>query len=593
MEGERQGQRPRKEKTNRPRNETSNRSPNKSRSGPTTTSSSSDGKPKPKPKPKNKKKPTSVEDALEAKVRAKQNREKKNNSSKSAAEDAVEAKIRKKMRNKMEAASARAESRQRPVDREEEKIEEGLSDDYSDDDGYSNSRSKKSANINSGISIQTSSQPPPPAATDADGNALFTRGGGDVRNRPPPSQNQQQALDPLREAQTTKEKNKKKVNPKFADFHETGQWGGLSNWEKYGICLLILGAIVAAIVFWFQFGRSNVEDTPPPTKYPTSSPSVSPSASPTGAPTDTTYRETFGLGLMTNASPKLTLPKDPEELKGAKNNVDSTPQELAAEFVLYDDPMNLNARDPRFMERYALVVFYYQNGGCAGDWITRTKWLEVPPPEDSDGDDSEAGSSSSSSSSADHCGWYGIVCDLKKRVIEVNLSKNYVTGEIPMEFGQLLQLSTLDLSNNALVGEVPAVALSMKNMFTIQLNNNMLEGEFPFEEVKKGAYILDNLWIQENTELNGAITEAYCELNSITLDCDNFDPQPTYPVEDNGGLTTFEINCPMENPRSPKEYTCNFDDPVPFTKSPAVAGATNVPATSPATVCGTPAVNRR
>jgi len=592
-----EGERPRRKKPNRPQDESSSsRSPNKSRRG-GPPSSSSDGKPK--PKPKKKKKPTSMEDALEEKMRAKQKREKKKNSSKSAAEDALEAKIRKKT----EAAAARAESRKRPVDREEEKIEEGLSDDYSDDysndeemgfdDEYSNSRSKKSANISSGISIVTSSTPPPPApaATDADGNALFTRGGGDVRNRPPPSQNQQQAFDPLREAQLAKEKNKKKVNSKFADLHETGQWGGLNKWEKYGICLITLGAIAAAIFFGLKVGRSNVEDTPPPTRNPTSSPSASPSASPTGAPTDTTYRETFGLGLMIAASPKLTLPRDPEELKGAKNNVDSTPQELAAEFVLYDDPMNFNARDPRFMERYALVVFYFQNGGCAGDWITRTKWLEVPSStDDSDGDDSEAGSTDSSSpSSADHCdGWHGIVCDLKKRVIEVNLSKNYVTGKIPMEFSQLLELSTLDLSNNALVGEVPAVALSMRNMFTIQLNNNKLEGEFPFAEVKNGAYILDNLWIQENDGLNGAITGAYCELNSVTLDCNNFDPQPTYPVEDIGGLTTFEADCQVSELVSPKEYTCNFEPSVPFTKSPAVAGATNAPATSPATVCGTP-----
>jgi len=534
-------------------------------------------------------------------MRAKQKREKKS----SSAEEALEAKIRKKA----EAAAARAESRKRPVDREEEKIEEGLSDDYSDeydhdeelgfDDEYSNPRGKKSA----GISIVTSSTPPPPpVATDADGNALFTRGGGDVRNRPPPSQVQQQ-LDPLREAQITKEKNKKKVNPKFADLHETGQWGGLTKWEKYGICLISLGALAAAIVVGLKYGRSSVEDTPSPTRSPTSSPSASPSASPTGAPTDSSYRETHGLGLMTVASPKLTLPKDPTELKGAKNNVDSTPQELAAEFVLYDDPMNLDARDPRFMERYALVVFYFQNGGCAGDWITQTKWLEVPPPDDLDGDGSEANStisssfssSSSSSSSADHCnGWHGIVCDLKKRVIEINLSNNYVTGELPMEFGQLSELSTLDLSNNALVGEVPAVALSLERLFTIQLNNNKLEGEFPFAQVKQGATILDNLWIQENDGLNGAITEAYCELNSVTLDCNNFDPQPTYPVEDSGGLTTFEVDCRRSDLSSPKEYTCNFDPAVPFTKPPAGAGATNAPAASPApaTVCGTPAVNR-
>mmetsp|Transcript_26637 Transcript_26637/g.48006 ORF Transcript_26637/g.48006 Transcript_26637/m.48006 type:complete len:98 (+) Transcript_26637:508-801(+) len=75
------------------------------------------------------------------------------------------------------------------------------------------------------------------------------------------------------------------------------------------------------------------------------------------APTDVSRREITGLELiMSAASPKLTLPQTPQELEGAKTRTDSKPQELAAEFVLYDDPMELPARDPRFMERYALVV---------------------------------------------------------------------------------------------------------------------------------------------------------------------------------------------------------------------------------------------
>mmetsp|Transcript_37835 Transcript_37835/g.61831 ORF Transcript_37835/g.61831 Transcript_37835/m.61831 type:complete len:298 (+) Transcript_37835:488-1381(+) len=293
------------------------------------------------------------------------------------------------------------------------------------------------------------------------------------------------------------------------------------------------------------------------------------------APTDVSRREITGLELiMSAASPKLTLPQTPQELEGAKTRTDSKPQELAAEFVLYDDPMELPARDPRFMERYALAVFYYQNGGCIGDWITRSNWL---------GD-------------ADHCGnWHGIVCDLKKRVIEVNLSKNYVTGKIPIEFAQLLELSTLDLSNNAMVGTVPAEALSMSRMYTIQLNNNLLEGEFPFDEVKRGAVILDNLWIQENTQLTGTITDAYCTMNSITLDCENFGPQPVYDPDNEEGLTTFVTGCLEEQIGYVKEYTCNFDDPDPFTKPPPEEVVADngtdtavVPAPSPA-VCGTPA----
>lgn len=412
------------------------------------------------PTKKKKKKPRSAaEDALEAKMKAKKKKEK----SSSKAEDALEAKIRKK--NQQAAASAARGGGEESYS-EEEKIEEGMSvseggDSY-DDNKPSASRYK------------TSSAPPPP-----ENNALFTRGGGDVRNKPPPNlANQTAAIDPLRQAELEKQKNKKEVNKRYADLHQTGQWGGLTKWEKYGICLLTLGAIAAAVVLGIKFGSGGPK-TESPTPSPTKSPTLSPSLAPTMNPTENDYRENTGLDLMKVVSPKLTLPLEPEALVGAKTRADSTPQEIAAEFVIYDDPMELSARDPRFMERYALVVLYYQNGGCAGDWNTNTNWMVF----DEDADDVAA--------SADHCNdWHGIVCDLKGRVIEVNLSQNYVTGKIPVEFSQLLELGTLDLSNNAMVGTVPAEALSMSKMYTIRLNNNMFEGEFPFEEVKDGATIL-------------------------------------------------------------------------------------------------------
>jgi len=497
----------------------------------------------------------------------------------SKAEDALEAKIRKKN------AAAASTSRRSRRDSEEEKVEEGLSvsdesSEVSEDEMERGYKSSKSRSRGGGGGGGVASGVPVANNDGNDEEQLFTRGGGDVRNRPPQARQQQQ-LDPLRQAEIEKQKNKKEVNKRFADLHETGQWGGLSKWEKYGICLFSLGAIIAAIVLGVQFGRGpNLPPTPPPTSSPSKSPSAAPSAAPTLEPTTVDHREPAGLEAMRGASPKLTLPQTAEELIGAKERSASTPQELAAEYVLYDDPMELAVRDPRFLERYALVVFYFQNGGCSGDWIKDTNWME----------------------GGDHCdGWFGIVCTAKGRVQEIGLSANYVTGKIPLEFGVMDELSTLDLSNNALEGEVPAKALQMSQLYSIQLNNNMLVGDFPFEDVKKEGSILDVLWIQENIGLEGTITDAYCPMNSITLDCENFNPQPIYyedsyydnlPVQPDGtpdvrhGRTKFEIEC-LENTGSfPAEYTCNFDPPEPFTKPAPNGTSAQVPAP---TVCGTPA----
>lgn len=78
-----------------------------------------------------------------------------------------------------------------------------------------------------------------------------------------------------------------------------------------------------------------------------------------------------------------------------------------------------------------------------------------------------------------------------------------------------------------------------------------------------------NLWIQENSNMIGEITDDYCTLNSITLDCDNFKPLPVYTSD--GVTTTFEAQCIEEKGTKPTEYTCNTDQGIPVTKPPSTA----------------------
>jgi hypothetical protein len=398
-------------------------------------------------KTKKKKKPTNAEDAVERKLREKNKAEK----AKAAADKALEEKIKAKQAAESGVVSSLFASN------EDEKVEEGMS--VSDEiEG-------------SGYRVGSNSQP---SGRSGDGGANRARGGGDVRNRPPAAPGGAE-LDPLRAAEEARKANVKKVNPKFADLHETGQWGGLSKWEKYGLCLLALGAIGAAIGLGIKF--SGGEEVAGPTPFPTREPTASPSVSPTPVPTDSEYRGETGLELMMTASPKLTLRvQTPEELVGAKSNPNSTPQEIAAEFVMFDDELQIPAQDPRFIERYALAVFYYSNGGCSGDWITTTNWMRK---------------------AQDHCGnWYGVTCDLQGRVTELAMGENYITGKIPIEFGQFQELSTLDLSNNRMGGTIPPEALAMSSLFTLRLMNNDFSGEFPFVELIQKAPLLSKfLWL--------------------------------------------------------------------------------------------------
>jgi len=511
------------------------------------------------------KKGSSVEDVIEKKLRKKKEQEK-------AYQDKLEAKMRQKQK---------ASFTNKDDDDEEEKLEEGMID--SDDYRYEKSsgggggsskkrKSKKSSNTSSSSKSLTTD-----SSNNNNGQPLYTQGGGDVRNRPPPSLSdiekaRQAAIDPLRAAEAEREKAKKRVNPKFADLHETGQWGGLSKCEKYGICLLTLGAIGVAIWLGIRFGgggSSNTatsQQTQPQTKPPT----LSPSMTPTFEPTVAGYRLSAGLSMMKKISLTISLPNTPEALKGAKTKVNSTPQMLAAEFILYDDAQKISVRDPAFLERYALAVFYYANGGCSGDWITRTNWMDR-------------------TNATNHCGmadgtgkWHGVFCNLQGRVTEIKMSGNYVTWKLPKEFVAFTELSTLEVSDNLMVGELPLEAISMPKLFTLLLNNNNFEGVFPFDEVKQGAPSLDTLWIQENSKLSGTVPMSFCSLGSITLDCDNFQPQPVY-VSQDSSETTFVKDCQAEPEGiSPREYTCNSEVGVPIAKP---SGA---PTPAPR-ICGLPA----
>ncbi|KAL3785994.1 hypothetical protein ACHAWO_012192 [Cyclotella atomus] len=489
---------------------------------------------------KSKSKSKSVEDAIEKKLREKKMKEK----AAAAAEDALEAKIRAKQK----AADGEVSS-----DEEEER--ERLSGSGSE---------SNLARTKSGGSSKASKPKKAPAAaaagpTDIITSPLFQSGGGDVRNRPAPNLAQTPEVDPLRAAEEAKKQNTRQVNQRYADLHETGAWGGLSKWEKYGLCLLALVAIGVAAGLGIKF--ANDARTDAPTGAPSISPTGSPSSSPTPMPTDETYRGITGLEAMKAVSPNLALRVDtPEELIGASTDPSATPQEIAAEFLLYDDELQIPARDPRFIERYALAVFYYTNGGCAGDWIDTTNWMNPK---------------------RDHCQWYGVVCDLQGLVTELAMEGNYVTGEMIMELSQLKTMSTMDLSNNRMEGQVSLDALNISSLFTLRLSNNVFSGDFPFDRLLEGSPLLSNLWIQENAKLIGEITDDYCSLFSITLDCDNFKPLPVYTTD--GITTTFEAQCLEEKGVKPTEYTCNSDAGIPVTKPPSPTPANNN--------CGTPVVD--
>ena len=77
--------------------------------------------------------------------------------------------------------------------------------------------------------------------------------------------------------------------------------------------------------------------------------------------------------------------------------------------------------------------------------------------------------------------WEGVATDGEGRVIELHLSFNQLSGEIPGELGNLVNLTYLRLSANQLSGEIPVELSNLVNLTSLDLSSNQLSGEIPVE----------------------------------------------------------------------------------------------------------------
>ena len=66
------------------------------------------------------------------------------------------------------------------------------------------------------------------------------------------------------------------------------------------------------------------------------------------------------------------------------------------------------------------------------------------------------------------------------------LYNNQLTGEIPSEIGNLTNLDYLNLRDNQLTGEIPSSIGNLTNLFFLNLSNNQFTGEIPSEICNQG-----------------------------------------------------------------------------------------------------------
>lgn len=108
------------------------------------------------------------------------------------------------------------------------------------------------------------------------------------------------------------------------------------------------------------------------------------------------------------------------------------------------------------VECEALVALYNSTNGAG--WVNNTDWLATETP----------------------CSWYGVECGWGY-VTKLRLGANQLSGSIPMELGNLSQLTELGLEFNQLTSSIPTELVNLAQLTWLNLAFNQLTGSLPTE----------------------------------------------------------------------------------------------------------------
>ena len=109
-------------------------------------------------------------------------------------------------------------------------------------------------------------------------------------------------------------------------------------------------------------------------------------------------------------------------------------------------------------DRAALVALYNATDG--DNWTDNSNWLSADTPIGE---------------------WYGVTTDENGRVTVLNMHIKRLSGEIPLELGNLASLKKLELFTNQLSGEIPPELGNLASLKKLYLQDNQLSGEIPPE----------------------------------------------------------------------------------------------------------------
>ena len=165
--------------------------------------------------------------------------------------------------------------------------------------------------------------------------------------------------------------------------------------------------------------------------------------------------------------------------------------------------------------------------------------------------------------------WHGVTVEgTPERVTNLSLASQGLTGAIPSELGDLVNLQVLNLRDNQLAGAVPSELGDLANLESLYLRGNQLTGAIPASLGRLAN--LEQLRIHDN-QLTGCIPlelrdVAYNDLDRLGLPfCDATNSSPEFPAAETGKRSVTENTAPGKNVGAPVEATDADDGTLIYT----------------------------
>jgi hypothetical protein len=186
-----------------------------------------------------------------------------------------------------------------------------------------------------------------------------------------------------------------------------------------------------------------------------------------------------------------------------------TPQGLAADWLINEDPRLVCPGDEKLVQRWAVAVMYFSTDG--GDWFQCSADGTDPC-----GDVEPFVGKRRFLSPFSECQWAGITCDVDGCVTEVEFEENNLVGTIPTEMGLLTDLAVWGMERGGLSSTIPTQIGALSNLVFLDFDFNLLTGSLPTE-----LYLLTNLTQIDlnNNQLTGNVNQmgVFLDLEFLQL----------------------------------------------------------------------------